>query len=561
MKLLATTILAIAVSSTAFAQQLPFTNDLYMIGGATPNGWDNTAGLHLTTAPGQSSQLTWIGELNSGDFKFILSPGTWMPAYNALVEDQPVSLGVTYPMVKNLNYEVEDYKFTIPSKGTYKVTVDLSNASSPTLTVDNAPTVTIAGVTAYGSALAEQGVALTKENDYTFVYEGALRSGDIRFALPSGEWVLPLLADIDILDQGFFVTSTTQGQGWRVTVPNRCYRLTLDFLNQTLTTTSVTPPTALFLVGGATKIGWSADAAIEMPAATDNPWVYTFNGVLRNREHNVEPTSFKILAQLDWGPTSYHPVTDLQNVLQSTTFVENGDDYKWTIDPSQQGYYTVTIDLENKTMQATFDREYTGAEYADNLYMIGGATEAGWITENAIPMVRDASNPAIFTFTGDLRYRQENEDPRQFKILGQRGWGPYSLHSTTQDEDVLLSTTVVEGGDDNKWSVPSDKEGVYTITVNLADLSIKATRQDDGGSDGSASVTSLSSEKACKVTALSGTIMVDAGEEPVNATLFNLQGRRLATASQAGVFTLGHNLPSALYIVSTSRGTFKVLTR
>ncbi|MCC8038820.1 MAG: SusF/SusE family outer membrane protein [Bacteroidales bacterium] len=559
MRFLASTILAVVTFATAFAQQLPFTNDLYMIGGATPNGWDNTAGIHLTTAPGQSGQLTWIGELNSGDFKFILTPGTWMPAYNALCENQLVSLGVTYPMVKNLNYEVEDHKFTIPSKGTYKVTVDLSDDANPTLTVINAPTVDIASVTAYGSAVAEQGVALTKENDYTFVYEGALQGGVIRFALPYGQWIVPVLEDIDILDQGFFVTSSTEGGGWRVTVPNRRYRLTLDFLNNTLTTTTVTPPTALYLVGGATKIGWSADAALEMPASADNPWVYTFNGVLRNRLDNVEPTSFKILAQLDWGPTSYHPVTDLQNVLESTTFVENGDDFKWTIDPSQQGYYTITIDLEHKTMSASFDREYTGAEFADNLYMIGGATEAGWITENAIPMVRDENDPSLFTFTGDLRYRQENEDPRQFKILGQRGWGPYSLHSTTQDEDVLTSTTIVEGGDDNKWSVPADREGIYTITVNLNDLTIHASLEGYGESDPAAGVTTLANDFPCKITALNGTILVDAGDHTVTATLINLQGRILDTVTAYGTFTLGHNLPSGFYLVATSLSTHKIL--
>ncbi|MCD8394065.1 MAG: SusF/SusE family outer membrane protein [Bacteroidales bacterium] len=559
MKHLLASILALATLS-ATSQQLPFTSDLYMIGGATPNGWDNTAGVHLTTAPGESDVLTWIGTLNSGDFKFILTPGTWMPAYNALQSDQPITLGVTYPMVKNLNYEVEDHKFMLTKSGLYKVTVNLADKSNPTLTVTDAPTVDIAGVTAHGTAIPEGSASLSKQNSYTYIYEGELRKGNLWFSLPSGEWIVPVLADIDILDQGFFVTTNDNEpiRRWNVAVAQRRCRITLDFLNQTVTIESVTPPTALYMVGGATKIGWNAEAAIEMPADVDNSWKFTFHGVLRNRTDNVEPTSFKILAQLDWGPTSYHPVSDLQNILEATSFVENGDDSKWTIDPSQQGYYTIALDLEHNTLSASFDQVYTGEEYADNLYMIGGATEAGWILENAIPMVRDEANPALFTFTGDLRYRGENEDPRQFKILGQRSWDPYSLHSTVQDEDPLSATVVVEGGDDNKWSVQPDKEGTYTITVNLANLSISAYSHDNttptNDEAGAAPLTACN----VKISACAGCIQVTTGEKPLDASLVTLQGRILSFIHGSGTLVLGENLPSGIYFVVTSEGTRKI---
>ncbi len=559
MKHIIASILTLATLS-ATSQQLPFTTDLYMIGGATPNGWDNTAGIHLTTAPGQSDILSWIGSLNSGDFKFILTPGTWMPAYNALQSDQPITLGVTYPMVKNLNYEVDDHKFMLTKSGLYQVTVNLADKSNPTLVVSEAPTVDIPGVTALGSAIPNGSASLSKQNSYTYIYEGELQKGDLWFSLPSGECIVPVLADIDILDQGFFVTTNDNPaqRRWNVAVAQRRCRIALDFLNQTVTIESVTPPSTLYLVGGASKIGWSAEAAIEMPADVDNPWMFTFHGVLRNRTDNVEPTSFKILAQLDWGPTSYHPVTDLQNILEATTFVENGDDTKWTIDPTQQGYYTITLDLEHNTLLATFDQEYTGVEYADNLYMIGGATEAGWILENAIPMVRDQADPALFTFTGDLRYRGENEDPRQFKILGQRGWGPYSLHSTVQDEDPLSATVLVEGGDDNKWSVASDKEGTYTITVNLANLSIHAYYHDNPSPSNDEAGTATLTACQAKISAIDGCIRVITDGYPIDAALVTLQGRTLSLVHGSGTLVLGENLPSGIYFVVTSEGTRKI---
>ena len=44
-------------------------------------------------------------------------------------------------------------------------------------------------------------------------------------------------------------------------------------------------------------------------------------------------------------------------------------------------------------------------------------------------------------------------------------WGPRELHPYVQDEDLLSSTQMRQGGDDTKWHVYVD--GVYQIVVDL----------------------------------------------------------------------------------------------
>ncbi len=95
----------------------------------------------------------------------------------------------------------------------------------------------------------------------------------------------------------------------------------------------------------------------------------------------------------------------------------------------------------------------------------GGANQVEWNRNGMLPFERDHDNPYIFTWTGWLSNGGNVVEPARFKLEGQMTWGPRELHPYVQDEDLLVSTQMRQGGDDTKWHVYVD--GVYRIVVDL----------------------------------------------------------------------------------------------
>ena len=124
----------------------------------------------------------------------------------------------------------------------------------------------------------------------------------------------------------------------------------------------------------------------------------------------------------------------------------------WTV-PLTEDVYRITIDLE--------------------LFIVGGATECGWVTYTFLPFTRDEDEVCTWDWTGELKERPEFGEPRRFKFLGQNAWEPKALHPFSQDEDILGSTQLLTGGiGDNKWNVR--QEGYYHIRVDVFRETVQA---------------------------------------------------------------------------------------
>ena len=105
------------------------TNVLYMVGDATPAGWD----ISNPTPYGQSETdalvFTYTGHLNTGEMKCPLTTGNWGCTYLMPVENGcPISRsGVaanTFSLVPGGN---PDYKWVVQDAGNYTLTFDLRN--------------------------------------------------------------------------------------------------------------------------------------------------------------------------------------------------------------------------------------------------------------------------------------------------------------------------------------------------------------------------------------------------------------------------------------------------
>ncbi|MBO4589461.1 MAG: DUF5110 domain-containing protein [Bacteroidaceae bacterium] len=159
-------------------------------------------------------------------------------------------------------------------------------------------------------------------------------------------------------------------------------------------------------------------------------------------------------------------VTDGETYTRSTASAADAD---WVV-PFGENRYRFTVNTKRSTFSGELFVPF------GELYIIGGCMAEGqadqWHIEKALPFTRSESNPYVWYWTGHLRHIQGNVEPRRFKLVAQKDWGPRALHPFTQDEALLSSVHASEVSDDNKWAV--SKDGWYTLTVDVFRETIKA---------------------------------------------------------------------------------------
>ena len=106
------------------------------------------------------------------------------------------------------------------------------------------------------------------------------------------------------------------------------------------------------------------------------------------------------------------------------------------------------------------------------LFIGGGATENGWDNKHMQPFTQSADDPCVWTWTGELRPHSQFKEPNAFKLEGQLKWGPKQLHPFTAQADVLETSQIRLGGNDDKWQL--SRAGRYRLTVNVFKLTMKA---------------------------------------------------------------------------------------
>lgn len=132
-------------------------------------------------------------------------------------------------------------------------------------------------------------------------------------------------------------------------------------------------------------------------------------------------------------------------------------------------YYKIKVNAINNTLNG----EIFAAR--NDLFIVGGATEAGWNSGQAIRLKKDLNNPNLFIFSGTLKETEFGDDRNMFKLLGQNDWGPVSFHSKTQKESLLESKYIFENlPGDHKWAIDLTKQGGYIIKVDLLEETISA---------------------------------------------------------------------------------------
>ncbi len=327
----------------------PVSSTLYIIGGATPTGWDNNKSVALTTNPQTPGGFIYQGTLLPGNFKFITKLGSFLPSYN-------MGSGNTKLVFRTSDNEPDD-QFTIDEASVYKIFVDLINL---TIKIEKLAVSPYSKLWIIGDAVPKGWNISTPDsmisnpyNSFIFKYNQVLKAGEFKIpTAATGDFGVPFympLANHPNLSQTGVQLVQNGGNDfkWNITNPGP-YKITLNLLDMTIHIVPFQPYAKLWMVGDATPNGWNIDNPSSMTATSD-PNVFTYTGHL-----NVGEFKFPV-ATGDWGTDFFRPYKNHPGIGESgAQFVKHGtapddtDDYKWYIPTA--GNYTITLNQLYETI-------------------------------------------------------------------------------------------------------------------------------------------------------------------------------------------------------------------
>ena len=187
----------------------------------------------------------------------------------------------------------------------------------------------------------------------------------------------------------------------------------------------------------------------------------------------------------------------------------SADNYRFVLDPS-----TTTVRGE------LFEWWYEA-------WIVGGCVAPDqsekWLLEKAEPMYQSIYDPYVWTWRGLLKNYSCNMESKRFKILGQYGWGPKSLHPYRQDASILKTRQAIyNNSNDYKWTIGED--GYYRITCNVF---LETVTGEYLGTDLPEGVESAQ-QSGVSVVARGSTLNITS-DEPVTVSIHSPGGLQMAT--------------------------------
>ncbi len=198
-----------------------------------------------------------------------------------------------------------------------------------------------------------QGVPMVQStsNNNIFTYSGYLTTGDLKIQTSNvvgdwcdGDWIMPTDNGQSITNAAHIVSSGCAiDNKWKIEAADQgIYNITINVENMTISFVKVSYYTNLYLVGDATPGGWVLNNATGLTVDAGNPALFTWTG-------NLVAGNFKIATNLTFAGnhTWIHPLNNGQalNETGAAYILSGNTDYQWNIGASDEGAYTVTINL------------------------------------------------------------------------------------------------------------------------------------------------------------------------------------------------------------------------
>jgi len=358
--------------------ELPIkTTTLYMVGDATPNGWNIGNPTAYEATAEDALVFQWEGQLYKGEIKLCLTTGSWEAPF---IRPTVAGTEINKTNITNAKFAMHagdpDDKWLVTEAGKYRLTFDLRHwtmstaylgePDAPTKDPIDAEAVYIVGDATPNSWSIDVPTQLTKQSQYIFTYEGTLTVGEMKACIQTGSWdvpfIRPAIADCKINKDGIedteFNYTTAPDDKWKVSVAGK-YRLTFDLEHYTLKAeyldgggTPAKDPIdseTLYMIGDATPNGWSMDAPTAFTRDASNKYLFTWEG-------NLTVGSMKACLKPDGTfscpflrPSSADVEISASGVASSDFVYTTNPDDKWKV--TEAGTYHITFDLEHYTIQ------------------------------------------------------------------------------------------------------------------------------------------------------------------------------------------------------------------
>ena len=331
------------ITSFAVTTYKPITSTLYMIGDATPNGWNADDPTELRKVPNKPRTFSWSGSLAAGTFKFITTPGEFIPSYNKGTAGGTLYLRESFD-------DPYDEPFLITEAGTYTITVNLATL---TIAVEQGEGPAYSALWLVGNPTGWNFEPMRADalDPYLFHYNGDLTAGgEFKIGTQQGSWDAPFFrpainGTAEGVDLDVEVWAGDPDTKWDITGGR--YKITLDMREMKIDIVPFTPFPMVYLVGDATPGAWDIGNATSMESTAD-PHIFTWSGNLKGGE-----MKFSLDKQSDWngawflaGEANKAPAgTEEQMIFH---YPGAGVDYKWKI--LEAGNYTILLDQLRETV-------------------------------------------------------------------------------------------------------------------------------------------------------------------------------------------------------------------
>ncbi len=340
------------------------TDVMYIVGEATPNGWDINNPNQLE----KKSDYIFVyeGPLGSGELKGCLTTGNWDAPF---IRPESNGCKITKTGVESESFVYTaspDNKWVVDEPGIYRLTFDLQNWTINSEYVGEykpARKLYMIGEATDGgwSWDAATEIVASADNENIFVWEGELGRGTFKasdvkdFGAP---FYRPAVPNCEVSENGVaspeMVFTTDPDDQWLVMTAGK-YRLTFNTEDMTFSaiyldaSTQVEP---LYMIGDATAGGWSLDDATEYTPVEGVDGEYTWTGELKLG-------TFKACTIKDFSAPFYRPskadceVSSAGVAAPDVVYTTDPDD-QWRV--TEAGTYKITINIKSMTIAVEYQK-------------------------------------------------------------------------------------------------------------------------------------------------------------------------------------------------------------
>jgi hypothetical protein len=168
--------------------QAPLYSQLWIVGDATPNGWDIDHPNEMKVDPFNPYVFHYNEVLKAGEFKFPTATGNWGgDFYRPLVNHPPITdtlAALTYGSANP-----PDNKWAITAAGAYKISLNIQRNSIHVVSFTPYDSLWLVGDATSTGWNIDHPTPLTKGGDgYTFTYSGPLTVGEFKIPVKTGDF-------------------------------------------------------------------------------------------------------------------------------------------------------------------------------------------------------------------------------------------------------------------------------------------------------------------------------------------------------------------------------------